>query len=133
MYKEIFLWHREKHGSTAFLLVAYVRLVRVTLRSGYRLWPLWRWLQRYWRRSSGIGERRQGGKKLGETRPNLVRKYRRWEELTQAELAEKVGVSRQTIANIERGNYSPSVHLALDICDVLKQSVEVIFGGKDAK
>ena len=48
--------------------------------------------------------------------PNMVRKWRRWLELSQAELAEKAGVSRQTIANIERGNYSPSVHLALDIC-----------------
>ena len=43
--------------------------------------------------------------------PNMVRKWRRWLELSQAELARRVGVSRQTIANIERGNYSPSVHL----------------------
>lgn len=59
---------------------------------------------------------------------NMVRKYRRWNELSQTELAEKVGVSRQTIANIERGNYSPSVHLALDICRILGQSVESVFG-----
>ncbi|GAB2508365.1 Antitoxin PezA [Corynebacterium atrinae] len=59
---------------------------------------------------------------------NMVRKYRRWHELSQAELAEKVGVSRQTIANIERGNYSPSVHLALSICKVLNHTVEEIFG-----
>lgn len=59
---------------------------------------------------------------------NMVRKYRRWHEMSQAELAERVGVTRQTIANIERGNYSPSVHLALDICRALDKTVEQIFG-----
>ena len=61
---------------------------------------------------------------------NMVRRYRRWHELSQAELAEKVGVSRQTIANIERGNYSPSVHLALDICTTLNKTVEQVFGSE---
>ncbi len=59
---------------------------------------------------------------------NMVRKYRRWHELSQAELAERVSVSRQTIANIERGNYSPSVHLALAICRELGKTVEQVFG-----
>ncbi|OFO17638.1 transcriptional regulator [Corynebacterium sp. HMSC056F09] len=59
---------------------------------------------------------------------NMVRKWRRWLEMSQAELAERAGVSRQTIANIERGNYSPSVHLALDICRELGKTVEEIFG-----
>lgn len=63
---------------------------------------------------------------------NMVRKFRRWHELSQGELAEKVGVSRQTIANIERGNYSPSVHLALAICRVLGHTVEEIFGDEQA-
>ncbi|KQB83727.1 helix-turn-helix transcriptional regulator [Corynebacterium oculi] len=63
---------------------------------------------------------------------NLVRKYRRWNELSQAELAQRVSVSRQTIANIERGNYSPSVHLALAICRELHQTVEHVFGGTAA-
>lgn len=40
-------------------------------------------------------------------RSNTVRKWRRWHELSQQALADHVGVSRQTIANIERGNYSP--------------------------
>lgn len=62
--------------------------------------------------------------------PNMVRKWRRWQELSQAELAERSGVSRQTIANIERGNYSPSVHLALDICRELGKTVEEIFGAE---
>ena len=59
---------------------------------------------------------------------NMVRKWRRWCELSQQELADRVGVSRQTIANVERGNYSPSVHLALDICRELGKTVEEIFG-----
>lgn len=57
----------------------------------------------------------------------MVRKWRRWLEMTQADLAAEVGVSRQTIANIEKGNYSPSVYLALDICKVLGKSVEEVF------
>ena len=59
---------------------------------------------------------------------NMVRKDRSWNELSQAELADRVAVSRQTIANIERGNYSPSVHLALAICRELGKTVEEIFG-----
>ena len=50
---------------------------------------------------------------MPDTHENMVRKWRRWQELSQAELAAQVGVSRQTIANIEKGNYSPSVHLSL--------------------
>ncbi|MEJ5927464.1 helix-turn-helix transcriptional regulator [Corynebacterium sp. H128] len=63
-----------------------------------------------------------------ELTANMVRKLRRWNELSQSDLADKVGVSRQTIANIEKGNYSPSVHLALDICHVLNETVERVFG-----
>ncbi|OFL23886.1 helix-turn-helix transcriptional regulator [Corynebacterium sp. HMSC062A03] len=59
---------------------------------------------------------------------NMVRKWRRWLEMSQAELAERAGVSRQTIANIERGNYSSSVYLALDICRELGKTVEEVFG-----
>ena len=59
---------------------------------------------------------------------NMVRKWRRWLEMSQAKLAERAGVSRQTIANIERGNYSPSVYLALDICRELGKTVEEVFG-----
>ena len=59
---------------------------------------------------------------------NMVRKWRRWLEMSQAELAERAGVSRHTIANIERGNYSPSVYLALDICRELGKTVEEVFG-----
>lgn len=59
---------------------------------------------------------------------NMVRKWRRWLEMSQADLAERAGVSRQTIANIERGNYSPSVYLALGICRELGKTIEEVFG-----
>nr|WP_120492125.1 helix-turn-helix transcriptional regulator [Corynebacterium lactis] len=71
---------------------------------------------------------------MGETQcSNLVRKYRRWVEMSQADLAAAVGVSRQTIANIERGNYSPSVYLALRICKVLGETVEEIFDSAEVE
>lgn len=66
------------------------------------------------------------------THPNMVRQWRRWLDLSQAELAEQTGVSRQTIANIERGNYSPSVYLALDVCRILGKTVEEVFGNQQA-
>lgn len=47
--------------------------------------------------------------------------------LTQEELAQKAGVSRQTIIAIEKGNYAPSVALALKLARVLKASVEELF------
>lgn len=65
---------------------------------------------------------------MAERMNNMVRRHRRWNELSQAELAERAGVSRQTIANIEKGNYSPSVHLALAICKILNKTVEEVFG-----
>lgn len=66
---------------------------------------------------------------------NQVRRYRRIAEFTQAELAEAIEVSRQTIVSIEKGDYSPSVHLALRIAAVLNASVEDLFGDdeKEAK
>jgi putative transcriptional regulator len=48
-------------------------------------------------------------------------------EMTQAALAEKVGVSRQTIIAIERGDYNPSVELALRIAAVFGLPLESIF------
>ena len=47
--------------------------------------------------------------------------------LTQADLAEKVSVSRQTIVAIEGGKYVPSTVLALKIAQVFGQSVEAVF------
>ncbi len=47
--------------------------------------------------------------------------------ISQQELAEKVGVSRQTIHSIERGKKTPSVELALKISHFFKVHVETIF------
>ncbi len=47
--------------------------------------------------------------------------------LTQAQLAEMVSVSRQTIIAIERGDYSPSVRLALQLAKALGTTVEELF------
>ena len=58
---------------------------------------------------------------------NRVRATRRNAELTQQELAERVGVTRQTIVSIERGRYNPSVGLALLIARAFGVSVESIF------
>ena len=58
---------------------------------------------------------------------NNVQKFRVPAEITQEELADKVGVSRQTIVAIERGNYTPSVLLALRIAKYFKMPIEDIF------
>ena len=47
--------------------------------------------------------------------------------ITQAELAERVSVSRQTINSIENGKFNPSIELALKISRVFNTSVEKIF------
>lgn len=48
-------------------------------------------------------------------------------EMSQAELAAKVAVSRQTIVAIEKGNYNPSVELALRLGVALGATVEELF------
>ena len=53
--------------------------------------------------------------------------------LTQMELADKIGVSRQTIISIEKGTCVPSVVLALRLSKVLGCSVEKLFNESDCK
>jgi putative transcriptional regulator len=48
-------------------------------------------------------------------------------EMTQAELAEQVGVTRQTVIAIEQGRYSPSLEMAFRIAHVLGVSLEDVF------
>ncbi len=48
--------------------------------------------------------------------------------LTQAQLADAAGVTRQTIIAIEKGNYTPSVLLALKLSRILGIAVEELFG-----
>ncbi|PLX25497.1 transcriptional regulator [Candidatus Parcubacteria bacterium] len=58
---------------------------------------------------------------------NKVNEYRKSKGVTQEDLASAVGVSRQTIIAIEKGNYTPSVYLALKIAYYFKQPVEKLF------
>lgn len=46
---------------------------------------------------------------------------------TQADLADRLGVSRQTIISIERGRFDPSLPLAFQIAEIFGQSIEQIF------
>ena len=56
-----------------------------------------------------------------------IHKYRADKSLTQEELADKVGVTRQTVIALEKGNYTPSVALALKLAKVFKCHVEDLF------
>jgi len=58
---------------------------------------------------------------------NDVSGQRSLRNMTQEELAQKVGVSRQTIISLEKGNYTPSVLLAIKIASVFKVPVETLF------
>jgi putative transcriptional regulator len=58
---------------------------------------------------------------------NSVEKERLKAGLTQVELAERVEVTRQTIISIEKGDYTPSVALALRLSKVFRISVEELF------
>ena len=48
-------------------------------------------------------------------------------EMTQAELGRRIGVTRQTIAAIEAGKYSPSLEAAFRIAEVFGKSLEEVF------
>lgn len=58
---------------------------------------------------------------------NHLKEYRATISVNQQEMGKLVGVSRQTISQIERGDYSPSVTLALKIAKVFQVPVEDIF------
>lgn len=58
---------------------------------------------------------------------NQVRELRSQRELSQAELALILGVSRQTVIAIESGRYSPSLPLAFRIARYFNTSVEMMF------
>lgn len=67
------------------------------------------------------------GNAMSECVNNCVNHYRTKAGMTQEELAELVGVSRQTIIAIEKGNYTPSVLLAIKISKTFKKTVEEVF------
>jgi putative transcriptional regulator len=58
---------------------------------------------------------------------NNIKVQRAIHDMTQADLAEAIGVSRQTINTMEKNKYVPSTVLALKIARLFKKSVEDIF------
>jgi putative transcriptional regulator len=58
---------------------------------------------------------------------NRIRAERKFNKLTQLQLAEKVGVSRQTINSIEHDRFIPSTLLALKIAKLFKRKVDDLF------
>ena len=65
---------------------------------------------------------------LLKTRLHELRKER---NMQQSELAKLVGVRRETIGNLEKGRYNPSLKLAMDIAKVFDTTVEDIFTFKN--
>jgi putative transcriptional regulator len=68
---------------------------------------------------------------MGKGQPNISNTIRTLrfhaDEMTQAALAEKVGVTRQTIVAIEQGRYSPSLEVAFRIAAVFGVPLEEVF------
>ncbi|MEC0241834.1 helix-turn-helix transcriptional regulator [Paenibacillus dokdonensis] len=58
---------------------------------------------------------------------NQVKMARIQADLTQQQLADRTGVTRQTISLIEKGTYNPSLKLCLDICYTLNRTLDDLF------
>lgn len=57
----------------------------------------------------------------------IIKELRAKFDLTQKDLAEKVGVRRETIVFLEKGKYNPSLKLAYDIANVFESKIEEVF------
>lgn len=64
---------------------------------------------------------------------NRVKELRARFNLTQGDLADKVGVTRQTIVSLEKGSYTPSLLLAMNIAEVFEMPIEEIFSKEEEK
>lgn len=56
-----------------------------------------------------------------------IKEFRARHDLTQEDLANKVGVRRETIVFLEQGKYNPSLQLAHDVARVLKTTIDELF------
>lgn len=56
-----------------------------------------------------------------------IKEFRAKYNLTQAELAEKVGIRRETILFLEKGKYNPSLKLAHDVAVALNSTIDELF------
>ena len=63
---------------------------------------------------------------MTELKTKIV-EFRRVQNITQGDLADRVGVRRETIVRLERGQYNPSLKLAYDISMVFGVSIEELF------
>ena len=63
---------------------------------------------------------------MTELKTKIV-EFRRKQNITQGELADRVGVRRETIVRLERGHYNPSLKLAYDIANVFGVPIEEVF------
>ncbi|WP_440959039.1 helix-turn-helix transcriptional regulator [Oceanicaulis sp. LC35] len=63
---------------------------------------------------------------------NAIKQLRAEHGWSQAALADKLDVSRQTVISIENGKYDPSLPLAFKIARVFSQSIETIFDDENA-
>ena len=57
----------------------------------------------------------------------MLKAARAQKDMTQAELAAAVGVSRQTINAIEKGEYNPTINLCRSICKILDKTLDELF------
>lgn len=60
-----------------------------------------------------------------------LKEYRARYDMKQGELADRVGVRRETIIRLEKGLYNPSLKLAMDIAKVFNTTVEELFSFED--
>lgn len=58
---------------------------------------------------------------------NKIKKFRKNKKITQEQLAQEVGVRRETIVFLEQGKYNPSLNLAYNIAKFFKTNIEDIF------
>ena len=63
---------------------------------------------------------------MTELKTKIV-EFRRKQNITQGELADRVGVRRETIVRLERGQYNPSLKLAYEIANVFGVPIEEVF------
>lgn len=61
-----------------------------------------------------------------------LKEYRASRDMKQGDLAELVGVRRETIIRLEKGQYNPSLKLAMDIAKVFGTTVEELFFYEDS-
>ena len=64
---------------------------------------------------------------------NTVAEFRKEKDITQQDLADAIGVTRQTIISLEKGNYTPSLTLAFKIANFFKTDIHKVFTYYESK